>query len=94
MMKFQFDGEVDYFELDPVANAPALGEVGMASYRKRLAEVEANLGPRPADRWSSGYSREWFTLDWNAERHAVLDYDIDAMPNWVFLLIRRALPAF
>ena len=31
MMKFQFDGQVDYFELDPVAYAPALGEKGMAA---------------------------------------------------------------
>lgn len=45
MMKFQFDDdEVDYFELDPVAYAPALGELGIASYRKRLAEVEATAG--------------------------------------------------
>ncbi|NYG60522.1 hypothetical protein BJ980_003445 [Nocardioides daedukensis] len=80
MMKFQFDdGEVDYFELDPVAYAPALGELGIASYRKRLAEVEAKLGPRPADRWNSGHSHEWFTLDWNAQRLAVLDHDIDAI---------------
>ena len=47
MMRFQFDNECDFFHLDPVAYAPALGEVGMASYRKRLAEVEAHLGPRP-----------------------------------------------
>lgn len=80
MMKFQFDDdEVDYFELDPVAYAPALGEVGMAAYRKRLAEFETKLGPRPADRWSSGHSHEWFTLDWNAQRLAVLDHDIDAI---------------
>ena len=80
MMKFQFDDdEVDYFELDPVAYAPALGEVGMAAYRNRLAEVEASLGPRPADRWSSGHSHEWFTLDWNAQRLAVFDHDIDAI---------------
>lgn len=79
MMKFQFDEEVDYFELDPVAYAPALGDVGMASYRKRLAEVEAKLGPRPAERWNSGHSHDWFTLDWNAQRLAVLDHDIDAI---------------
>ncbi|HEX2893284.1 MAG TPA: hypothetical protein VHO29_04695 [Marmoricola sp.] len=81
MMKFQFDEEVDYFELDPVAYAPALGEVGMAAYRKRLAEVETRLGPQPAteDRWTSGHSHEWFTLDWNAQRLAVLDHDIDAI---------------
>ncbi|MGH3498828.1 MAG: DUF6880 family protein [Nocardioidaceae bacterium] len=81
MVKFQFDGEVDYFELDPVAYAPALGEVGMAAYRKRLAEVEASLGPRPSEdeRWTSGHSHEWFTLGWNAQRLAVLDHDIDAI---------------
>ncbi len=82
IMKFQFDDdEVDYFELDPVAYAPALGEVGMAAYRKRLAEVETRLGPRPSEdeRWTSGHSHEWFTLDWNAQRLAVLDHDIDAI---------------
>jgi hypothetical protein len=82
MMKFQFDDdEVDYFELDPVAYAPALGETGMKAYRERLAEVEASLGPRPSedDRWTSGHSHEWFTLDWNAQRLAVLDHDIDAI---------------
>lgn len=82
MIKFQFDDdEVDYFELDPVAYAPALGEVGMAAYRKRLFEIEAGLGPRPSadERWSSRHSHEWFTLDWNAQRLAVLDHDIDAI---------------
>ena len=82
MMKFQFgDDEVDYFELDPVAYAPALGEVGMTAYRKRLSEVEARLGPRPLkdDRWTSGHSHEWFTLDWNAQRLAVLDHDIESI---------------
>ncbi len=81
MMKFQFgDDEVDYFELDPVAYAPALGEVGMASYRKRLGrrrgEARSSSG---SDRWKSGHSHEWFTLDWNAQRLAVLDHDIDAI---------------
>lgn len=82
MMRFQFDDdEVDYFELDPVAYAPALGEVGMAGYRRRLAEVEAKLGPRPSpdELWTSGQAHEWFTLDWNAQRLAVLDHDIDAI---------------
>lgn len=36
-------------------------------------------GPRPADRWSSGHSHEWFTLDWNAQRLAVFDHDIEAI---------------
>ncbi len=52
-----------------MAYVPALGEVGMAVYRKRLAEVETRLGPQPSawDRWTSGHSHEWFTLDWNAQ---------------------------
>ncbi|MFD6856279.1 DUF6880 family protein [Rhodococcus sp. NPDC060090] len=81
MMKFQFDGEVDYFEIDPVAYAPALGDQGMADYRTRLREVEAGLGARPSEgeRWSSPHSHEWFTLDWNARRLAILDRDIDAI---------------
>ncbi|OBJ82593.1 hypothetical protein A9W97_23660 [Mycobacterium gordonae] len=78
MMTFQFDGGVDYFTLDPVAYAPALGEAGMVAYRARLAQIEAGLGPRPseADRWRSQHSHEWFTLEWNARRLAVLDRDI------------------
>lgn len=54
MMRFQFDDdEVDYFELDPVAYAPALGQVGMAAYpdlpRTRLAMSSFPLygGRRP-----------------------------------------------
>jgi hypothetical protein len=79
MMKFQFDGDVDYFELDPVAYAPALGERGLTTYRHRLLEIEAGLGPRPDERWQSPHSHEWFVLDWNAQRLAVLDHDIDAI---------------
>jgi len=81
MMKFQFDGDVDYFELDPVAYAPALGETGMQAYRICLHDIETNLGPRPSEdyRWTSGHSHEWSTLDWNAQRLAVLDHDIGAI---------------
>ena len=45
MMRFQFDGDVDYFEIDPVAYAPALGKSGLAAYRARLSDIEAGLGP-------------------------------------------------
>ena len=82
MIEFQFnDGEVDYFTLDPVAYADALGEPGMATYRARLTTIEEGLGERPnsAQRWESGHSHERFTLDWNARRLAVLDRDIDAI---------------
>ncbi|KPN46771.1 hypothetical protein AN933_25675 [Mycobacterium intracellulare subsp. chimaera] len=81
MMTFQFDGDVDYFTLDPVAYAPALGEAGMIAYRARLMQIETGLGQRPsqADRWTSPHSHEWFTVEWNARRLAVLDRDIDAI---------------
>jgi Family of unknown function (DUF6880) len=81
MLKFQFAGDVDYFELDPVAYAPALGEAGMRTYRRRLDEIAAGLGPRPseADQWDSAHSHDWFTLNWNARRLAVFDHDIDAI---------------
>jgi hypothetical protein len=81
MIRFQFDNECDYFHIDPVAYAPALGELGMAAYRKRLAEIEAQLGPHPSedDRWNSPHSHDWFTLDYNARRLAIYDRDIDAI---------------
>jgi len=79
MMKFQFEGDVDYFELDPVAYAPALGDTGMKAYRARLTEIKESLGPRPGDRWTSAHLHAWFTLERNAQRLAVLDHDIDAI---------------
>ena len=81
MIKFQFDGDVDYFTIDPVAYAPALGDLGIARYRARLAEIQAGLGPHPTgeQRWRSAHSHEWFTLDFNAQRLAVLDRDVEAI---------------
>jgi hypothetical protein len=82
MIKFQFDdNDVDYFELDVAAYADALGDAGVATYRARLADLEAGLGPRPSreDRWQASNSHAWFTLDWNAKRLAVLDRDFDAI---------------
>ena len=80
-MAFQFDGIVDYFELDVVDYAPALGDIGLRTYRQRLDAYAAGLGPRPsrADFWSSKHAGEWFTLDWNAKRFAVLARDVDAI---------------
>jgi hypothetical protein len=81
MVRFQFDGDVDYFEIDPVAYAPALGKSGMATYRARLSNIEAGLGPRLSveDLWTSRHSHAWFVIEWNARRLAVLDRDIDAI---------------
>ena len=81
MMKFQFDNQCDYFTLDPVAYAPALGEKGIRSYRAKLADRAAGLGPRPTaeNRWTSAHNRDWFTLEWNEQRLAVLDRDVNAI---------------
>ena len=81
MIAFQFSGDADYFTLDPVAYAPALGELGIARYRKELSAIETHLGPRPSDDapWSSVHAHEWFVLSWNEQRLAVLDHDVDAI---------------
>ncbi len=80
MFAFQFDGEVDYFELDPVAYAPALGELGLRAYRERLDEMRIGLAPETdSNRWTGpGAHRRW-VLEWNDRRLAVLDRDVDAI---------------
>ncbi|MDR0959936.1 MAG: hypothetical protein LBM23_06230 [Propionibacteriaceae bacterium] len=79
MMGINFHEEVDYFEIDPVAYALALEDKGMAFYREALALKAESLGPRPdpSKRWNSEHSREWFVIDYNDQRLAVLDRDID-----------------
>jgi hypothetical protein len=81
MMTFQFDNECDFFTIDPVAYARALGAKGVAIYRAKLADLQARLGPRPSEgeRWTTAHRAEWFTLDWNAQRLAVLDRDVAAI---------------
>lgn len=66
MIKFQFDGDVDYFELDPVAYAPALGQNGMTAYRKRLEEKRTELLPSsPSDESRLPDRYDHFVLQWN-----------------------------
>lgn len=80
MITFQFDGDVDYFELDPVAYAPALGDNGLRTYRARLDEIRGRLAPQPdADTWQDPDRHERWVLEWNDRRLAVLDRDIDAI---------------
>lgn len=80
MMAFQFEGEVDFFELDPKAYAPALGDRGLSEYRSRLEQVRSSLAPEPpTDTWEDPDRYKRWVLDWNARRLAVLDRDIDAI---------------
>ena len=63
MVRFGFDDQ-DFFEVDPVRYASALGEAGVAAYRDA---VDARRG---GDSFAVGYARE---------RLAILDRDIDAL---------------
>ncbi|WP_174442387.1 DUF6880 family protein [Demequina salsinemoris] len=80
MKAFQTNDDVDYFELDVVAYAPALGPRGIALYRDWLAEVRDALPPVVGDSlWSGPSAGLRWTLDWNDRRLAVLDHDVDAI---------------
>ena len=65
MTKFGFDDQ-DFFTIDPVVYASALGDKGMAVYRKSVAD-------RSAD------ARVSFAVKNAIERLAVLDGDVDAI---------------
>ncbi|MEE9414483.1 MAG: hypothetical protein V3V01_04300 [Acidimicrobiales bacterium] len=65
MVKFGFDDQ-DFFTIDPVLYAPALGDKGMAVYRKAVAE-------------RSTQGRVPFAVRNAIERLAVLDEDIEAI---------------
>jgi hypothetical protein len=81
MIAFQFDGKQDFFEIDPVAYAAALGDLGLQRYRIQLQRLGDELGPEPSerDRWTAPHGHTRFALDWNARRLAVLDRDVDAI---------------
>lgn len=81
MMKFQFEGKVDYFELDPVSYADALGATGIEAYRARLDAVRRELGPEPPAReyFRDADSHTRFVLLHNDQRLAVLDGDVEAI---------------
>lgn len=77
MMKFQFDEDCDYFELNPVAYARALGAAGMARYREDLARRKAIFLSSPAA--DDQFGHECFVFEHNARRLAVLDRDVEAI---------------
>ena len=96
MIRFQFGDDCDFFEIDPVAYGPALGDQGMTAYRARLAQIVAGLNPEPTPDqeqaiWRSSFDDRtaWeqlvgerhtrHVLEWNAQRLAVWDRDVDAI---------------
>jgi hypothetical protein len=66
MIRFRFDDQ-DFFEVDPVRYADALGELGLAAYRR---EVNQRIGAGGGDSFAATYARE---------RLAVLDGDAEAL---------------
>ncbi|UOG20740.1 hypothetical protein MTX80_16835 [Gordonia amicalis] len=96
MIDFQFHNECDFFTIDPVAYAPALGKRGIAAYRAELEEIREALGPPvidPERPWAAEFGRSRFALAYNDRRLAVLDRDVDKIidtharrqPNAAFL---------
>ena len=63
MVRFGFDDQ-DFFEVDPVRYASALGATGLAAYRNAV-------GARP--------DRDVFAVRYARERLAILDRDVDAI---------------
>ena len=49
LVKFQFDGTQDFFDIDIVDYAESLGERGMARYRSELARITEALSPEPSE---------------------------------------------
>lgn len=78
MLDIQFYNACDFFDVDPVAYAPALGEVGMRRYRNEIAAIRDQTPP-PSDDLSHRNWRVESRLDHNARRLAVLDEDVDAI---------------
>lgn len=78
MITFQFHSECDFFTIDPIRYAPALGEVGVVRYRHRLDEIRAGLAPVPDD-WHDPDGHARFMLGYNDRRLAVLDRDVEAI---------------
>ncbi|ORM38058.1 hypothetical protein BFL43_01565 [Williamsia sp. 1135] len=73
MIKFQFENECDFFTIDPADYAPALGDKGIARYREQLGEIRDNLGP------VSEFNHDKSALEYNDQRLAILDRDVDAI---------------
>lgn len=84
MTSFQFHGEVDFVELNPVAYAPALGGRGLTTCRRLLTVIEAALAPRGEELWGSPYSGQWFTTEWarRATRRSPSHQALHAAGTW------------
>lgn len=91
LIKFQFDGTQDFFSIDIVDYASALGDDGIARYEDELAKIAAAIPPGfdPDNLWSlrstnpdkyetlAPHRHNQFVLDQNSRRLAVLHRDVD-----------------
>lgn len=81
MVRFAFEDQ-DFFEIDPVAYAGALGEKGLAVYRSEVAK-RSDPADAPTDRsetlrsFNGGFPS--FAAKYAAERLAVIDRDVDRL---------------
>ncbi|MGH8776998.1 MAG: hypothetical protein ACRDWI_18240 [Jiangellaceae bacterium] len=81
MVRFAFEDQ-DFFEVDPVAYADALGERGLAVYRREVArrsdpaDAPADNSPTLRDLYGGFPS---FAAKYAAERLAVIDRDVDRL---------------
>lgn len=94
MIRFQFGDGQDYFDIDPVDYAVALGERGLARYSAELAKIAATVPPEKTEvekkaamdaRFTNpdaslgrlhDYDHVRFTLNYNAQRLAVIDRNV------------------
>jgi hypothetical protein len=79
MFDFHFDDEVDYFELDPVAYAPALGDRGLARLHKRVETLRREFDDARAHGTARAFDHREHLLTWFDQRFAVLDRDVEAI---------------
>lgn len=77
--KFHFDEKVDYFNLDPVAYAPALGGKGVAHLRALVATLRTEIASSAGEEQITSYNHREYLLRWFEQRFAVLDRDFDAI---------------
>lgn len=81
IVRFSFDDQ-DFFEVDPVAYADALGEKGTTVYRREVAK-RSDPGDVPEDRLPllrdmyAGFPS--FAAKYAAERLAIIDRDVDRL---------------
>jgi hypothetical protein len=81
MVKFSFEDQ-DFFEIDPVAYADALGSTGLAVYRREVAKRSdpADAPVHRSETLSALYGGfPSFAARYAAERLAILDRDVDRL---------------